>query len=130
MSNYTFGTHLQGEFAEIVDRVTDALAAEGFGVLTTIDVQSTFRAKLGIERDPYVILGACNPPLAARAIEADARIGALLPCNVVVRETGEGVAVDVMDPNAVLELVDRPEVDELASEVRTRLVRAMTQLTG
>jgi uncharacterized protein (DUF302 family) len=90
---YTFGIETHAEFVDVVDRVTEALAAEGFGILSTIDVAATLRAKLGVERESYLILGACNPPLAHRAIAADPDIGALLPCNVVVRQDPDAVAV-------------------------------------
>lgn len=110
-----------GDFAGTVERVTDALAGEGFGVLTEIDVQATLREKLGEETDPYLILGACNPPLAHRAIGAEPQIGVLLPCNVVVRQDDGAVVVDAMDPEAVMSVVTSPEVGEVAAEVRTRL---------
>jgi uncharacterized protein (DUF302 family) len=120
---YTFGIETHAEFVDVVDRVTEALAAEGFGILSTIDVAATLRAKLGVERESYLILGACNPPLAHRAIAADPDIGALLPCNVVVRQDPDAVAVRFMDPIAVLTLVDDEAIEELATEVRTRLER-------
>jgi uncharacterized protein (DUF302 family) len=121
--DYTFGVTVADDFALVIDRVTGALAAEGFGVLTTIDVQATMKQKLDLDREPYVILGACNPPLANQAITADPAIGALLPCNVVVRKDGDHIAVDFMDPAAVLTLVDHPDVPALAAEVKTRLER-------
>jgi uncharacterized protein (DUF302 family) len=98
-------------------------------VLTEIDVQSTMKQKLGLEMAPYRILGACNPVLASRAIAAEPQVGALLPCNVVVREDASGaVRVEVMDPNAVLTLVGRADVAELAADVRGLLVQALEKL--
>lgn len=121
---YSFSVRLEGGMREIEERVTDALKAEGFGVLTEIDVKATLKAKLNVDRLPYKILGACNPPLAHKAIEAEPDIGLLLPCNVVVREEEDGaVTVAFMDPVAVLQLVEQPAVVELAKDVRQRLER-------
>jgi len=126
---YGFHTQPDGNFEQVIDKVTEGLKKEGFGVLTDIDVAATFKAKLDIERRPYRILGACNPALANQAISADSDIGLLLPCNVVVREEDDGrVSVAFMDPVAVLELVDRPEVSTLAREVRSRLERVRDRL--
>jgi uncharacterized protein (DUF302 family) len=121
VSNYSFDVTVSATFDEAVDAVKEALAGAGFGVLTEIDVQATMKDKLDIDQPPYVILGACNPPLAHRAITAEPEIGVLLPCNVVVRQTDDTVTVDFMDPAAVLSLVDSPGVEELATEVRSRL---------
>ena len=130
MSSYAFGKTVNLGFEQAVDAVTQALAREGFGVLTEIDVAATLRKKLGIERPPYKILGACNPQLAARAIDAEPQIGALLPCNVVVREQAGKTVVEFMDPGAVLTLVQRPEIGAIAAEVRARLERVMAAVGG
>jgi uncharacterized protein (DUF302 family) len=128
MSKYAFGKTVNMSYAQALDAVTQALAKEGFGVLTEIDVQATLKKKLGIERPPYKILGACNPQFAAKALEAEPQIGALLPCNVVVREDAGKTVVEFMDPDAVLKLVDRPEIGTIAAEVRSRLQRVMAAL--
>jgi uncharacterized protein (DUF302 family) len=122
---YTFGTRVDASIDDVRESVTAALKTEGFGILTEIDMAATLRAKLGVEREPYLILGACNPPFAHKAVTHDPSIGALLPCNVVIRVDGGEVVVEVMDPRAVLALVGDPGVDEIAAEVRARLVRAV-----
>ena len=123
MGNYTFSTTMPGPIEESRERVIAALADEGFGVLTEIDVAATMKAKLDVDIEPYRILGASNPPLAHRAITAEPSIGTLLPCNVVLRQEGDAVVVDFMDPAAVLTLVEREGVADIASEVRARLER-------
>lgn len=128
---YSFATELNGDIDEIEQTVTAALKDEGFGVLTYIDVKATLKEKLDIDKRPYRILGACNPPLANRALDSDPDIGLLLPCNVVVREEESGaICVAFMDPSSVLKLVDKPGVEELAAEVRGRLIRVRDKMGG
>ena len=121
---YSFSIKVNADLSLVEEKVIAALADEGFGVLTEIDVQATLKKKLGLEQRPYKILGACNPHLAHQAIEAEPEIGVLLPCNVVLRqdESGQNI-VTFMDPEAVLTLVDRDDVVDLAKEVRSRLQR-------
>ena len=131
MSNYGFSVQVPFGFDEAIERVTEELAKQGFGVLTDIDVKATLKKKLDHDRLPYRILGACNPTLAKQAIEADADIGLLLPCNVVVREEEDGaITVAFMDPAAVLQLVDKPGVEELANTVRGKLMQVRDALAG
>ncbi|BAP89032.1 protein of unknown function DUF302 [Burkholderiales bacterium GJ-E10] len=124
MSRIVFSVTSPNIYATTVERVTEALKSEGFGVLTTIDVAATLKAKLGVERKPYVILGACNPHYAHQALEAVPDIGALLPCNVVVREEDDGrVSVVFMDPESVLGLIADPTVEKIGHEVAEKLHR-------
>lgn len=116
-------------FEAVLSKTMEALLAEGFGVLSDIDVQATLKGKLGLDVPPYRILGACNPPLAHRALRAEPDIGLLLPCNVVVRADEQGtVTVAFMDPVAVMALTSHPEVQEVAQEVRRRLARVQAAL--
>lgn len=127
-TSFTFGTRLHGSIADVRPAVEAALKGEGFGVLTEIDVKATLKARLGVDVPPYVILGACNPPLAHRALEADPSVGALLPCNVVLRADGEATIVEAMDPLAALGIVDTVAVHSVADEAAARLRRAVAAL--
>ena len=124
---YGFGVTVPLSYDEAVERTRAALADEGFGVLTEIDVAATLKKKLGVERRPYVILGACNPPLANRALELEPDIGLLLPCNVVVYDAGEPgrTVVAALDPEAMLGLTGREDVAPLAAEVKDRMQRVV-----
>jgi len=128
-AQYVFGRSVDLGFDEAVTRATEALAQEGFGVLTEIDVAATLKKKLGKDIAPYRILGACNPQFAHQALEADPQIGALLPCNVVVRGDRDGATrVEIMDPQAVLGLVGRADIEPIAAQVRQRLQRVLAAL--
>jgi len=128
-NNYGFGKPVALPFDQAVERVTQELAKEGFGVLTDIDVAATLKKKLDKEVPPYRILGACNPPFAAKALDAETSIGLLMPCNVVVRQDAAGgVHVEFLDPLPLFRLVGRTEIEPLASEVRARLLRVMDAL--
>jgi uncharacterized protein (DUF302 family) len=117
-------------YAAVVQRVRDALSEQGFGVLTEIDVRATLRQKLGEEIEDYVILGACNPPLAYRALQADRQIGLLLPCNVVVRADGADTIVEALDPNVMSAVSGLPELAPVADEAGRRLNAALEALAA
>lgn len=130
MSDPALTVRLAQPFAEVVPLVKEALGTQGFGVLTEIDVRATMQAKLGEQMEDYLILGACNPPLAHRALTADRRIGLLLPCNVVVRGDGDGTLVEAVDPREMFR-ADSPAASDLepvAGEVATLLGRALAVL--
>lgn len=115
---------------QAIERVTEALKAEGFGVLTTIDMQRTLKEKIDADIEPCVILGACNPGLAHRALQAEQEIGLLLPCNVIVYAEGQGSVVSALDPKAALGVVGTTALDEIAAEARARLARALEALVA
>lgn len=131
MSSYVFSVTSPKDYESTIPMVIEVLKQEGFGVLTTIDVAATLKAKLGLERNPYIILGACNPNFAHQAMEAEPDIGALLPCNVVVRtEPDDTVSVVFMDPVSVLGMVNHPGVDKVGHEVREKLMRVAQAVRG
>ena len=124
-----FTVQLKTDFATAIQRVTDALKAEGFGVLTEIDVRETLKKKIDVDFRPYKILGACNPALSHRALTAAPEVGLLLPCNVTVSQEGEGViAVSIVDPIAMLGVVKHPELESVANEARAKLERVAASL--
>jgi len=129
MSEYGIAVTLPLDFAAAVERTRAALAEQGFGVLTEIDVAATMKARLDADLPPYVILGACNPPLAHRAITAEASIGLLLPCNVVVRSLDGGqTLVEAMNPQVMVKVTDAPALAEVAGEAEARLRAALSTL--
>lgn len=128
---YGFDIKVDCSYEDAIGKVTEELKKEGFGVLTEIDVAATLKKKIDVDRKPYIILGACNPTLANQALTADADIGLLLPCNVVVRvEDDDSVTVAFMDPSAVLKLVEKEGVEELAGQVREKLMRVRDALAA
>lgn len=129
--SYGMTVRVAGAFAPTVERARAALKDQGFGVLTEIDVQATMRQKLDAEMESYVILGACNPPLAKRGLDADRDIGLLLPCNVVVRADGpEATLVQALDPQVLVSVTGRPELKEVADEATAKLRAALDALSA
>ena len=122
--------HLDSTFDDAVARVTAALKAEGFGILTEIDVQDTLKKKINVDFRPYKILGACNPPLAHRALTVAPEVGLLLPCNVTVAQAENGTDVSLVDPIAMLGFVGNPGLEPIAAEARERLARVAKALQG
>lgn len=121
---------LTGTFADAVRRVKEAFAAEGFGTITEIDMQATLRAKIAKEMAPYVIIGACNPNLASRALDEDPQIGVLLPCNVVVRAEGDQIVVEALDPGLMATITGRAGIEPIAAEARERIGNALSRLSS
>ena len=128
MSTYGFGKTTSYTFAEAVDRVTEELKKEGFGILTTIDVQDTLKKKLDVDMKKYLILGACNPPFAHKALAAEEEIGLLLPCNVIVYEKGEKTVVSAFDPMTIVRVLGNEAMTPIANEVEARLRRVIASL--
>jgi uncharacterized protein (DUF302 family) len=126
--DYSITIHTPAPFAEAVARVRDALKAQGFGVLTEIDMRATLRDKLGEDMEDYLILGACNPPLAHRALGIDASIGLLLPCNVVVRADAGQTIVEALDPQTMVTITGQPALQPVAGEAAARLRAALDSL--
>ncbi len=122
---YGFSKLVNMPFEQAVEKVTEELKKEGFGVLTTIDVKETMKKKLDVDFKKYVILGACNPPFAFKALQAEEEIGLLLPCNVIVYEKNGGAAVAVFDPMVMSQIIDNPALQPIADEVRARLQRVL-----
>lgn len=133
---YTLATTVPLPWADALERTREALAAQGFGILTEINIRSTFEAKLGTEAadavGDYIILGACNPSLASRALAAEPQMGALLPCNVVVRRKADAneTTIEAIDPQTMVQLSDAPSVKEIADDAGTRLRKALAALGG
>ncbi len=129
--SYTMSTTLARPYAESVEAVRAALTEQGFGVLTEIDLKSTLKAKIDADIAPYVILGACRPPLAYKAVQADPSVGALLPCNVVVRAQDDTTTlVEALDPAVMMSVADTPELKEVAADARQRLAAALESLSS
>jgi uncharacterized protein (DUF302 family) len=127
-TGYTLSATTQQPFAETVERVRDELKQEGFGVLCEIDVQATLKEKLGVEGEPYLILGACNPPLAHRALEAEPDLGALLPCNVIVYRRAGETHISAVDAEQMLSIVGNNELAPIAADVRRRLAAVVERV--
>ena len=129
-SSYTLSAPTELSFDDAVERVRDELAGEGFGILCEIDVQATLKQKLGVEREPYLILGACNPPLAHQALEAEPELGVLLPCNVIVYAEQGQTRIAAVDAEQMLSIVGNHELSGIAAEVRQRLAGVVERAAG
>jgi uncharacterized protein (DUF302 family) len=129
-TRYGFNVALEIPYDKPIERVTEALKNEGFGVLTRIDVQATLREKIGAEFRRYIILGACNPVLAHQALSAELEIGLLLPCNVIVYETDQGSVVSIADPKVMMQVADNSSLAPLGDDAESRLRRALAAVAG
>ncbi len=126
--SYYFSKKTDLGFTEAIEKVTEALKSEGFGILTEIDVKETLKKKLDVNFRPYKILGACNPPFAYKALQAEDKVGIMLPCNVIVQEKEDGVEIAAVDPVASMQAIDNPKLGEIAEEIRVRLHKAIDSL--
>lgn len=126
--SYGIAKTIDADLDTAVERMTAALKTQGFGVLTTIDIRATLKKKLDIDFRPYVILGACNPPIAYKALSAEPLMGLLLPCNVVVQEVDGGSEVSFIDPEVMMQVSDNPALPALATDAKTRLSAALAAL--
>ena len=125
---YYIAKTISGKFDDVISRVTEALKAEGFGVLTEIDVAATLKKKIDVDFRPYRILGACNPQMAYKALSAEDKIGVMLPCNVIVQKTDKGVEVAAVDPVASMQAVENPGLGDIAGPVKEALARVVNSL--
>lgn len=125
---YYFSKTIRAPFEEAIERTTEALKAEGFGIISKIDISDTLQRKIGVDFRPYVILGACNPKLAYEALKLEDKVGTMLPCNVVVQQTDEGTEVAAIDPVASMQAIENDELSEKAGEVAAKLRRAIASL--
>jgi uncharacterized protein (DUF302 family) len=127
--SYYFSTTLTGNFEDIVQKTTEALKKEGFGVLTDIDVKATLKNKLDVDFKKYRILGACNPPFAFKALRAEDKIGTMLPCNVIVQEVADGkIEIAAIDPVASMRAIDNPDLKDIADQIQEKLKKVINNL--
>ncbi len=126
--SYYFSKTLNTSFEEAIQRTTEELKKEGFGILTEIDVKETLKKKLDVDFRPYKILGACNPPFAYQALQAEEKIGTMLPCNVIVQQKDDGVEVSAVDPIASMSSIENPKLEEIAKQVQGKLKKVIDNL--
>jgi len=128
--NYYYSIKTKDTFDNTKEKVAEALAGEGFGILTEINMQDAFKNKLGVDFRNYIILGACNPAFSFRALQAEDKIGTLLPCNVIIQDAGDGYTeVAAVDPQASMKMVNKKEVEEIAGIIRNKLVNALDSIS-
>ena len=130
MTPYGFGIQINTPYERAIEKTKAALKEQGFGVLTEIDVRKTLKEKLDVDFRPYVILGACNPPLAHQAFQKELNIGLVLPCNVIVYREGEGSVVAAMDPEAAMGITGNSDLESLAKEAKSRLAKAIDRVAA